>query len=333
MSGARSKSEPKGLLRHTGLAAFALSAVVLCVGHQARPARADVVDRIVAVVNQDIILLSDLRERATPFLSQVFNASTKNQQRQRFKQLYERLLKKLIDEELIRQKARGMGVRVSQQDIDRAIGRVQKRSGLEGQQFWSAVRREGLTKAQYRRDLRKQLLRLKVLNRRVRGRVNITEEDVRRRYEQRLRKANRKLRFHASHCFLSFPEGGSATEVVKVRKRARKTRKGLTPDGFTQCVSAHGGGDLGWLSQGDLPKPLEEALLTLRPGEISKPVRGSSGYHIFLLHDRERGGSNLPPYEKMRQKLFRKMLDKAMARQEKQFLQELRRKALVERRL
>jgi peptidyl-prolyl cis-trans isomerase SurA len=298
-----------------------------------RVAHADVVERVVAVINDEAIFLSQLRRRSAPFLGQVMQQSDKQKRLNKLGKIYERVLDKLIEEELIEQAAKRMQVRVNQQDIKRAIKRVKKRSGLTGDRFWKAVRKQGMTEAQYRRNLHHQLLRLKVLNKRVRGRVNITEADVRQRYEQRLREANRKLRFHASHCFFAIPQGASATKVAQIREKAQKARQGLKESNFGQCIDQHGGGDLGWLSQGDMPGPLEKALLALRGGEVSQPVRGSSGYHVFLLHERERGSTNVPSFEKVRRKLFRKMLDEAMAKQEKQFLKELRSKAMIDRRL
>lgn len=299
----------------------------------ARPARAEVLERIVAIVNEQAIFLSDLRRRAVPFLPQVMTASTEAERIARLDQLYSELLDRLVEEELFRQAATRMGVRVTQDDIERAIKNMQSQSGLADDQFWEAVRGQGFTEAQYRLDLRAQLLRLKVLNQRVRGRVNITDEEVRRRYDQLLRDANRTLRFRASHCFFEVDASAGATEVAQIRSRAEKARRSLTPDGFEDCIEAHGGGDLGWLSQGDLPAELKQTLLALQTGEIGQPVRGPAGYHVFLLHERERGDAKLPSYETAKDEIFRQMLDRAMARQEQIFLEELRRDASIQTRL
>lgn len=298
-----------------------------------RPAEAEVIERIVAIVNEQAIFLSELRRRASPFLPQVMTAGSEAERIARLDQLYSELLGRLVEEELFRQAASRMGVRVTQDDIDRAIKNMQAQSGLADDQFWEAVRGQGFTEAQYRQDLRAQLLRLKVLNQRVRGRVNITEDEVRRRYDQLLRDANRKLRFRASHCFFAVEPSAGATEVAQVRARAEKARAGLTQDAFEGCIGTHGGGDLGWLSQGDLPEELEQTLLTLGPGEIGQPVRGPAGYHVFLVHERERGDANLPTFERAKEELFRQMLDRAMARQEQLFLDELRRDASIKTRL
>lgn len=295
------------------------------------PARADVVEQVVATVNDEAIFLSDLRQQAVPFLPRVMSAPTQEERMSGLRALYQEILTKLIDQELIEQAAREMQVRVTSRDVERAVLNVIRQNGLSEEEFWEAVRGQGFTEAQYRGDVRKQLLRLKVLNQRVRGRVNITEADVRRRYEQRLRQANRAVRFRTSHVFLSLPDGASATDVASVREEAEEIREELTPANFAEMIQEYGGGELGWLSQGDLPEELERELLALDDQGISDPVQGERGFHIFFLHERERGGSDMPGFDAVKDQLYQQMMERAMVRQEEQFLRELRRDAIITR--
>lgn len=295
------------------------------------PARADVIEQVVATVNDEAIFLSDLRRQAVPFLPRVMSAPSQEERMTGLRALYQEILTKLIDQELIEQAAREMQVRVTSRDVERAVLNVVRQNGLSEEEFWEAVRGQGFTEAQYRADVRKQLLRLKVLNQRVRGRVNITEADVRRRYEQRLRQANRSVRFRTSHLFLSIPDGASATDVRNVQEEAAEIRQELSPENFAEMIQEYGGGELGWLSQGDLPEELEQELLTLDDQEISDPVQGERGFHIFFLHERERGGSDIPEFESVKEQLYQQMMERAMVRQEETFLRELRRDAIITR--
>ncbi|MBW2546793.1 MAG: SurA N-terminal domain-containing protein [Deltaproteobacteria bacterium] len=295
-------------------------------------ARADVVERVVATVNDEAIFLSDLRKRAVPFLPQVAEAPTETERASRLKDLYEELLNVLVDDQLLRQLAAGSGIRVTEADVDSAIENLRLQNNMTEEQLAQALDAQGFTKAQYRRDLKRQLLRLKVMNERVRSRVNVTEEEVRARYEQRARGEGSELRFQVSHIVVPVAEGASAIQVAAKRQEAKTLRASLTPENFNARATQLGGGDLGWLSQGDLPEELERELLQLSTGEISAPVRGSSGFHIFFLEDRQ-AGADFPSYEEMKQELYREMLDAAMLRQEKIFLDEMRRQAVVNRML
>ena len=295
-------------------------------------ATADVVERVVATVNNQAIFLSDLRGRAVPFLPQVAEAPTETERASRLKELYEELLTFLIDEKLIRQLADSSGIRVTDADVDNAIENLRLQNNMTEEQFAEALAAQGLGKAQYRKELKRQLVRLKVMNERVRSRVNVTEEEVRARYEQRARGEGNELRFQVSHLVVPVGDRASAIQVAAKRQEAETLRASLTPENFNARASRLGGGELGWLTQGDLPEELERAILPLSPGEISEPVRGSKGFHIFFLQDRQ-VGTDFPSYEEMKQELYREMLDAAMLRQEKIFLDEMRRKAVINRML
>jgi peptidyl-prolyl cis-trans isomerase SurA len=302
----------------------------------AASARAEVIERVVAVVDEDVVLLSELRRRSMPFLEQtMYGAETPKEKTERVKELYERLIQQLVDEQLIQKAARQAHVTVGKLEVEQAVERVRKQNAMTEEQFWETVRAQGFTEKQYREDVRKQLLRLKVTNQRVRSRVSIPEEDVRERYDDKLRQARRALRFRAAHIFFELPPSASATEVNQARRRAEALRRGLTAENFDEVLSRQQGGDLGWLSQGDLPESLERTLMGLGPGELSEPVRGPSGMHIFLLRERQRGNDaiTLPSYESVRERLQQQMMEEAMMRQQQIYLQQLRRRSVIEVRL
>ena len=294
--------------------------------------RADVVERVVGTVNNDAIFLSDLRTRAVPFLPQVADASTEAERKERLKTLYEELLTLLIDEKLIRQIASQSGIRVTDADVDMAVENLRMQNNLTEDQFKEALAAQGMSEAQYRRDLKKQLVRLKVMNERVRSRVNITEEEVRAQYEERARESGGDVQYEVSHVMIPVAKTASATEVAATRQKAVEIRASLTPENFMARAEELGGGALGWISPEDLPPELEKSLAGLGAGEISEPIRGNTGFHIFFVQDLQ-VGSDFPTYDEMKQELFREMLDAAMTRQEKIFLDEIRRKAVINRML
>jgi peptidyl-prolyl cis-trans isomerase SurA len=297
-------------------------------------ARADTIERVVATVNDDAIFLSELRRRSAPLIEHLASQGGDKDTKDRLKQVYEHILRQLVDEELIEQTARKMSVTVSNLDVDQAIENVRKQNSLTAEQFWQAVQGQGFTEKQYREDVRKQLLRLKVVNQRVRSRVNISDETIKDEYDQRVRDARRRQRFRAAHVFTPLLPTATATEVQASMKAARELRTTLTsPAVFDTALAKSGGGDLGWLDQGDLPEELETVLLGLEPGQISEPVRSQSGVHIFLLRERQAGSAQLPPYEQAKEDIYRELLDKGMLRQQEVFLTELRRAAVIDLKL
>ena len=300
----------------------------------ASPARAEIIERVVATVNDEMVLLSELRSRAAPHLPQtVYDADSEQEKNERIAELYKRLLDQLIDEQLVQREARKAHITVSKLEIDQAIANVREQNNMSEEEFRQAVRAQGYTEHKYREDIRKQLLYMKLSNQLVRSQVNVTEEDSRERYEESVRKARRMLRFRAAHIFFQLTAGASAAEVAETRRRAAALRRRLDEKSFDEAIGEHGGGELGWLSQGDLPEQLERALLSLEPGQVSQPVRGPSGVHIFLLRERQRSSATLPSYEQSKATIERQMLEEGMARQQKLFLEQLRRKAVIDIRL
>ncbi|MGB0678030.1 MAG: peptidylprolyl isomerase [Polyangiales bacterium] len=300
------------------------------------PGHAEVLERVAASVNDEAILLSELRQRAAPYLSALMAIEAKRQRLSKLRKLYQNLLTELIDAVLIRQAARRMQVQVTAADMQRAIDNVRAQNRLSEDQFWQVVRDQGFSVASYRKDLHQQILRLKVINKRVRDRVRITETDIRQRYDNMARASNRRLRFRASHLLFPLSEDASATEVARTRTQAQAVRARLRDaQSFAAMLTQHEGGELGWLERGDLPTALERALLVLSPGEFSPPVRGPRGFHILWLQERERGqaGAGVAPFAEMRQRIYQQMLEAAIARQEKIFIRELRRSANIKRRL
>lgn len=292
---------------------------------------AEIIEQVVAIVDEDVILLSDLRRTAMPFLQQALSgADSAKERKKRVYLLYRRLLDQLINEKLLQQAANQMKISVSKLEVDQAIDRVRQQNNLTKEQFWEAVQNQGFTPQQYREDIRKQLVQLKVTNQQVRSRANVSDEEVKQRYLENVRKARRLLRFHAAHIYFELSPSATATEVRDMFQLADNIAHNLTPDNFDSAVEKHGGGDLGWLSQGDLPESLEKALLSLEPKQISKPVRGPSGIHIFLLRERQRSSDALPSFEEARERIHQEMTEAAMVKQQKLFIEQLRKKTLIE---
>ncbi len=287
----------------------------------------EVIERVVATVNDEAIFLSDLRRRAIPFLPQAMQAPTEMERMAALEQLYAQLLDALVDEELIQQAATDMQVRVTNSDVDRAIENVRNQSQLSENEFWEAVRGQGFSESQYRGDVRRQLLRLKVLNTRARGRVNITEADVEGRYRQMVREQDAGACFEVQMIVVPFPETASATEITAARAQAEQLHEQVTPETFAD----NGGRDLGRVCEGDLQPALMQALSGKSPGDITAPERVGNGF--VMLHVVSRAAGNVPPYSQIRQRLFQQMMQEAMQRQERIFLDELKREAVIDRRL
>lgn len=296
-------------------------------------ARALVVERIAAVVGDQAILLSEVRRRVAPFYTQVVQATDMKERNAQVEKLYRDVLDRLIDEALIQQAARRMLITVPVTEENKAIENVQKQAGLSDPDFWKAVREQGFTETEYRQDVRKQLLRYKVLNQRMRGRVNISEQDIRERYDDLARKQKLVQSYLISHIAFLFENGGTDADLESTRNKALQVYQKIGPTTSASQFEALGGTDLGWVKEGELSAKMDEALRELTVGRATEPIRSSDGFHIFYLRQRQTGAGSMPPFEEAKPNIYRQMMDEAMAKQEKTLLTELRREAVIQKRI
>ncbi len=288
-----------------------------------------IIERVIATVNDEALFLSDLRRKAVPFLSQVMNASTTTERQARMEQLYEQLLERLIDEEILLQTAADMRLRASREEVDRAIENLRAQSGLDEDAFWELVKSQGMTRAQYREDMRRQVLQYKVINQRVRAKVQVSEADIRQKYEEEQARNQRVVEYELAHIFL--PLAGASSESPQ--QALSKLRAKLTPENFLSEAETVGGGDLGWIKKGDLPESLDDALGAMSVNEISQPVISPSGVHLLWLKDKREGGASSESYEEARARIQAKLTETVMVEQQQVVLSQLRNRAVVKKKL
>ena len=242
--------------------------------------------RIAAVVNDVAITRDDLESRIR--LAQV--AANLPNTPQTHDELKPQVLKALIDEQLELQEAAHQDIKVEEADIDAAFGRVAEQNKMSPEQFTAALQAQGVSMAAMRFEIKAQIAWIRVVQKIIRPRINITPEEV----DEALNriKANAgKPQYLTAEIFLGVdtPEQDAGVKA-NADKLVEELRHGgnfaLAARQFSQSAGAASGGDLGWVQQGQLSPALEEPLSKLRVGEISDPIKDDSGYHILLLRDR-----------------------------------------------
>ena len=307
----------------------------------ATAASATVVERVVAVVGERAILLSDLRERAAPFLLRIHDEVPAGAQRAAaISQTYKTLLERMVDEELEQRAANRSNTVVSAREVDDAIARIAAQNGLSVDQLVTEATRSGLTENQYRSEVRRQVLEAKLLNLRLQGRIRVTEEDLRSAYRKIVVDERRKLPFRAAWIRIDAPKGAARPELAEKQRLAdsiaEQARGGAD---FGALARAHSddaatrdaGGLLGRLRPGQLHPILDRVALGLEIGEVSTPVR--AGDALFVLKLLEREESNLPTFGDSRAELAERVYLEKMAKARRHWLDSLRRQTHVEIRL
>src|SRR5690606_14007137 len=146
----------------------------------AHAAHATIVERVVAIVGERAILLTDLRQRATPFLLKVYAESLPDAQRNAaISQVYRATLERMVEEELEQRAAAQARITVTSEEIDQALRVIASQNGIQPEQLVEEAGRQGMTETQYRAELRRQVIQQKMANLRLQGRVRVTDDDLR----------------------------------------------------------------------------------------------------------------------------------------------------------
>jgi peptidyl-prolyl cis-trans isomerase SurA len=322
---------PKGLRQLKRLGTAAALALVCTLGSGA--AHGTIVERVVAVVDNRPILLSDLREQAKPFLVAVHERVPAGAQRAAaISEVYKAVLDRMIDEELQRRAAAQLNISVSAEEVDRALTRHAQGNGITEERLLAEAARAGISERQYREQFRRQLLEYKLMEMRLAGRVRVSEDDMRAAYQRLAVAERRKLTFRAAQIVL---RGSDAEQRALGEDIARQARSGTD---FAELARRHStdpgarsGGLLPTVRPGQLAEQLDRVALSLLPGEVSSPIR--VGDQIVILKLLERGASSLPSYEEARAELRQRVYAEKLDTAKRHWLKSLRQRTHVEVRL
>lgn len=301
-------------------------------------AQATLVERIVAVVGERAILLSDLRTRAQPYLVQVHQSVPEGAQRNAaISQLYRTVLERLVDEELEQRAAQQSKLSVTPKEIDEAISRVATQNKLTVQTLLSEAQRTGLSEAAYRDELRRQLLEAKLINVRLQGRIRVVDEDLRDAYRRLVLEERQRL--SVTPAWIVINAGANPAERRKQRALAASIAEQAQSADFSELARRYSedsatrqaGGLQAKVAPTELPAPLARTAVGLEVGQTSAPVRVGDRYVVLKVVERQ--ASELPDFEQARQELAERVYVEKMAQAKKVWLDGLRRQHHVEVRL
>ena len=299
-------------------------------------ARARVVEKIAAVVGDNVILGSEVEEKAGPLLGEATQIPDPAKRSVRASALRHEVLDRLIDDELILQQASELKLTITSEQVDASIDEIKKQNGIDDTQLREALKGQGMTMQTYRADIKRQLLRFRVINIAVGSRVSISDEDVKSYYDRHM-KTGSNTQVRASHVFVAIPEGADAAAVADKQAQAQRilerARKGedfakLARELSDDPATRGEGGDLGYFGRDMLPKPIEEIVFAMNVGDISGPVRADRGFHVIKLVDRRI--KEAKPLDEVKDDIRMQLRQKEMERQTKTYLTELRKKTLVD---
>ncbi len=249
------------------------------------------IDRILVVVNDDVITETELANRLAETKKQLALEKIKTPPDDI---LRKQLLDRMVLERLQLQLAVQTGIRVGESEVDQAIETIARRNNLSVENFRKALAKSGMDVAAYRAQTRDQLTIQQLLEREINNRVTVTDSEVSHFLENPQSRADMDVTYNLSHILIGIPESASPEAIQAAKKRAEDILRQLKAGAdfeqiavsYSQGADALKGGGLGWKKPGELPELFLGALKSMSPGDISETLRSPNGFHILKLNDK-----------------------------------------------
>lgn len=259
----------------------------------AKPRQIVTLDRIVAVVNEEVITQQELNARVDFAFRQLRQQGTQPPSREVIER---QLIERLITDRVQMQHARDIGMRVDDAELDRALVRIADENKLSTMQMRAALDKDGVPYEKFREDIRSEITLSRLREREVAQKIVITESEID-NFIQAQQTQGRNDEYNISHILVTVPENATPEQLQTRRARAEQALtqlKGGTDfrqvaAAFSDAPEALQGGLIGWRESNRLPGLFLDALRPLKTGEMSELVRSPNGFHILKLNER-RGG-------------------------------------------
>ena len=255
-------------------------------GHAAAQSlAAEPLDRIVAVVNEDVVLQSELDRQVSAVTAQYAN----NPQQLPPRDVLERqLLSRLIMQKLQVERANSSGIRLSDTEIDQALVGIARQNNMDVSQLRGAIESQGINYDQFRRNVAEQVIVQRLRQRVAQSNVQISDAEI----DSLIANGNLNAdQLHLGYILINVPDGATPEQIDAAQARALEARQQIEGGmdftaaaiRYSNAENALQGGDLGWRGRNELPPALADAADKLQEGGVSEPLRGPNGFHLIKL--------------------------------------------------
>ena len=314
------------------LLAFCALALFSPAGHAA------VVDRIVAVVNDEIITLTELDAAFAPYARSIENQYKGTDIDRVLKQQKALFLQQMVNHMLIEQEAAkaGPGIKATPAEVDAVFNDMLRKNNITLDEYKKRLVEEGQTIETVKKEIASQMLRMRLLRREVQGKIVVTDEEIGRYYDQHREDYEGKEAVRIFQILLAVPPAADAASRRTLAGQAQDIRRRLVSGEPIDAITASlenpiQAQDIGFIERGIAMPELENAAFSLETGQISPVIETSIGYHILKATDRR--GAGAKPLDVVRNEIKSKIEDEKVAKKYDEWIDDVRKKAFIDIRL
>jgi peptidyl-prolyl cis-trans isomerase SurA len=320
--------------------AFVLGLVLLCAILTASVAHAVILDRVVAVVNDDVITLTEVQEEGLQVIRKIVQETMGAERERQLRGTERQILDELVLRRLQLQEAKKEKIEATPAEVQSAIEELKKRNGLASDEdLRAALSRELLSEEQFRRGIAEQVIMTKLVARRVRSKVVVLDDEVQQYYEQQQGQFKDMSQFKMRHLLVAVPPQATPSEVSRAKKRIEEAQR-LVKSGtnfpavaqqYSEGPLAVSGGEVWTMKRGDLSPELEQVALALPIGQASDIITTPAGFHLIVVEERVPGLAL--PFDQVKEQIRATLFNQKTEATFKEWIEGLKTKANVEMKL
>ena len=313
-----------------------LGVLLLCA-----PVCAEVVDKIIAVVNDEIITLYDFNTAFEPYRKNIENTYKGTDKESVMKETKEAFVQRLIDNILMEQEAKksGAGIIVKDEEVMAVLQDVLTKQKISLQEYLKNLAREGNSLESVKKEIRGQMMRARLLRREVKSKILVSDEEIGAYYNKNRQDYEGKETVRVKQLLLLLPPNANETIKAKMKNQALQLHKRVM-DGesfdllalnYSQGPAAAQGGDVGFIGRGTIIPEVEAAAFSLPVGQVSEVIESSVGFHIIQVVDKK--GAGLKPLAAVREEIKTKIEDEKLDKKFDEWMASVRAKSHIEMKL
>lgn len=299
----------------------------------------ETVDKVIAIVNNDVIMLSEIQEASAPMMAEILGIKNPEERDKKSNEVTSQVLDKIIDFRLQVQEAKKEGMEISEDETEETLNDTMTRMKITKEKLPDVLKEQGMTLDELKKELKDQLLVKRIVRKRIVSRISVSNEEIQEYFKNHKEQFESSLKFRVRHIAMKVDKEAGKEKEEEIKKKMEEVLSMLrNNEDFTEIAkkfsedpSKDSGGDLGVLNRGELLPLFEETILKLDEGAVSDIIRSDAGFHIFKLEWKEKltPEAELKIKDQVKESIER---NKFQARYET-WLKELRAKAVIKKKM
>ncbi len=314
---------------------FFIAVITFFIGIHSLSAR-ETVDRIIAVVNNDIVSLSELNQRVSPYMDKINRAGYSLAQKELLiRKVRQEHLDLLIDEKLADQEINRLKIKVSQNQVDQALERFRASNKITMEELRAALVNQGRSLADFRKEIKAQILRARLVNREIRSKIVITDDEISAYYKNHPDEFGGEKKYHLRNIVIPLAKidlkDGESDQYRKIKDISASLAAGEPfadlARKYSKAPNAADGGDLGTIRAEMLAPEIRRAIESLKPGGVTDIIETDQGYQVFYLEAVDTKAEE--SFEKVRARIEDTLYNQVVDQKYREWLKDLRARAHI----